>query len=112
MRRLQDAGIEGPLAPYAAGFAGWLVGQDYGMSSVSHHRRLLGWLSRWMAEEGLAADGLSEVVIHRFRAGKTAGWPWEAERGVTTGADLSSRSWGGAGAGAGGVAPTTSAAGL
>jgi integrase/recombinase XerD len=66
MRQLDGGGIDGPLAPYGAGFAEWLIGQGYAMSSVSHQLGLAGWLSRWLAEENLAPDALSEVVVHRF----------------------------------------------
>ena len=73
MRQLDGAGIDGPLAPYGAGFAEWLIDQGYAMSSVSPHLGLTGWLSRWLAEEDLAPDALSEVVVRRFRAGQGTG---------------------------------------
>jgi integrase/recombinase XerD len=73
VRRLDGKGIEGPLAPYGAGFAEWLIGQGYAMSSVSHHLGLMGWLSRWLAKEDLGPDALSEAVVHRFRAARSRG---------------------------------------
>ena len=70
MRRLDGAGIEGPLAPYGAGFARWLFSQGYTKSSVNHLLGLMGWLSRWLAQQDLGADVISEVVMHRFHAGQ------------------------------------------
>lgn len=95
MRRLDRVGLEGPLGPYAAGFTEWLIGQGYAISSVSHHLGAMGWLSRWLAVEDLGPDALSEVVVHRFRAGQGTLWTQAAGRGDETAADLSSRAAGG-----------------
>src|SRR5260370_30912201 len=99
MRRLDGAGIEGPLAPYAAGFAEWLIGQGYAMSSVSHHLGLTGRLSRWLAGEDLAADALSEGMMHRFRAGQGAGGPRATACGVGADAGVFPPRGGGSAAG-------------
>jgi hypothetical protein len=114
MRRLDGAGIEGPLALYGAGFAEWLIGQGYAKSSVSHHLGSMGWLSRWLAEQDLAADALSEVVVHRFRGSQATGRPEAIELGAATAADVSSWAWGGCARGAddGRVATAMSAGGL
>jgi hypothetical protein len=95
MRRLDGAGIEGPLAPHGAGFARWLFSQGYTKSSVDHLLGLMGWLSRWLAQEDLDADVISEVVVRRFHAGQSAGRGWAAEGGAGTVAGVSSRAWGG-----------------
>jgi hypothetical protein len=71
MRRLESASVGGPLGPYAAGFAEWLISQGYALSTVGHQLGMVDWLSRWLAGEGIAADALSEVVALRFRAGCT-----------------------------------------
>jgi hypothetical protein len=114
MRQLDGGGIDGPLAPYGAGFAEWLIGQGYAMSSVSHQLGLAGWLSRWLAEENLAPDALSEVVVHSFRTGQVADWPRATACGAKTAADVSARPGSDAvtGAGAGRVAAAMSAVGL
>jgi len=114
MRRLDGVGSEGPLAPYGVGFAESLLDHGYATSTVSHHLRLMGWLSRWLAKENLAPEALSEVVAHRFRRGQGAGWPRAAECRTRSAADVSSRvrCCGVTGAGVGRVAAAISAAGL
>lgn len=91
MRQLDGAGIDGPLAPYGAGFAEWLMDQGYATSSVGHHLGLVGWLSRWLAEEDLGTDDLSEVVVHRFPAGQATGRPRATECRAETAAEVSAR---------------------
>src|SRR6266498_999373 len=101
MRRLDGAGIEGPLARFGAGFAQWLLSQGYTRSSVDHHLGLMGWLSRWLVGTGLGADAVSEVVVHRFRTGPKARWRWAADSGAGTVAGISSPAGGGRVAGVG-----------
>ena len=72
MRRLDGAGIEGPLAPYAAGFARWLLNRGYKRASVDEPLGLLGLLSRWLAKAHVAqrhcaAAGVSWGGAHRLR---------------------------------------------
>src|SRR5258706_10219202 len=91
MRQLDGAGIEGPLAPYGAGFARWLFSQGNTKSSVDHQSGLMGWLSRWLARKNLDADVISEAVVRRFHAGQSAGRGWATEGGAGTVAGGSSR---------------------
>jgi hypothetical protein len=73
MRRLDGSGIEGPLAPYAAGFARWLLNRGYKRASVDEPLGLLGLLSRWLARESLDALAVSEVVVDRFHTSQAEG---------------------------------------
>src|SRR5260370_34545603 len=66
MRRPDGRAWEGPLAPYAAGFAEWLAGQGYAPSTAGHQLGLAARLSRWLAEEGVSPGALSEVAAQRF----------------------------------------------
>lgn len=60
--------VQGPLAPFAAGFAVELVGRGYRPRSVSGQLELMAHLSRWAAEEGLELAELTEKAAERFLA--------------------------------------------
>lgn len=60
--------VQGPLAPYAAGFVVELVGRGYRLRSVSGQLELMTHLSRWLAERGLEAGGLTQETAEEFLA--------------------------------------------
>jgi site-specific recombinase XerD len=60
--------VEGPLAPFAAGFVVELVGRGYRPRSVSGQLELMAHLSRWLIEEGLEPAELSGQAPERFLA--------------------------------------------
>src|SRR6266699_599816 len=63
----------GPLGPWADGFAGWLSAQGYTPETIAGY---LGWLSGWLAGQGLAAGALTEARAARFAASmRAAGHP-------------------------------------
>ena len=67
---------EGPLGPWAPGFAEWLGGRGFAPETVAGYLRWLGWLSGWLAERGLAADSLTGVLAAQFAASmRAAGHP-------------------------------------
>ncbi len=68
--------VEGPLEPWAGGFASWLSGQGYAEETVAGYLRWLGWLSRWLAGQGLAGDALTGAMAGQFAASmRAAGHP-------------------------------------
>lgn len=60
--------VQGPLAPYAAGFVVELVGRGYRPRSVRGQLELMAHLSRWLAEQGLEPGGLAQETAERFLA--------------------------------------------
>ena len=60
--------VRGPLAPFAAGFVGELVGRGYRPRSVTGQLELMAHLSRWLAGQGLEPAGLTEEIAERFLA--------------------------------------------
>jgi hypothetical protein len=52
--------VQGPLAPFAAGFVVELVARGYRPRSLSGQLELMAHLSRWLAEQGLEPAGLTE----------------------------------------------------
>ena len=58
--------VTGPLAPFVTGFTAALQQQGYAPMSTAHQLRLVAHLSRWLADEGLDASGLSPAAIERF----------------------------------------------
>ncbi len=67
---------EGPLGPWAPGFAEWLGGRGFAPETVAGYLRWLGWLSGWLAGRGLAADALTGVLAAQFAASmRAAGHP-------------------------------------
>ena len=59
-------GMEGPLAPYAAGFVVDLVARGYRPRSVSGQLELMAHVSRWLAAQGLGPGGLTQEEAERF----------------------------------------------
>ena len=57
----------GPLAGHVDDFADWLADQGYARSTGRQKLRLVGKLSRWMADQGLGLSALDEVQLDRFR---------------------------------------------
>src|SRR5271157_4098824 len=67
---------EGPLGPWAPGFAEWLGGRGFAPETVAGYLRWLGWLSGWLAGQGLAADALTGALAAQFAASmRAAGHP-------------------------------------
>jgi integrase len=60
--------VVGPLAVYAVGFRRALAGQGYSRSRATGLLLLMARLSRWLAERGLRAGELSDVVLEGFVA--------------------------------------------
>ena len=58
--------LAGPLLPYGPGFEAALAGQGYSADSVGRHLRLMMHLSRWLAEQHLAAGDLTAGCARRF----------------------------------------------
>jgi integrase/recombinase XerD len=58
--------FSGPLRAYAAGFASELLRQGYTPKTAGLQVYLMAHLSRWLAREGLDADGLSATEVERF----------------------------------------------
>jgi integrase/recombinase XerD len=76
--------VSGPLAGYAAGFAGFLAEAGYTPLSAANQVRVLAHLSRWAEGRGLApreltSDRLGEFLAARREAGYTC---WLSERGL------------------------------
>ncbi|CDM60234.1 MULTISPECIES: site-specific integrase [Rhizobium] len=66
--------VRGPLAPFAAGFAGELAQRGYTPISARGQMRLLARLSCWLALEGMDAEDLSVSEVDRFvRTRRAAG---------------------------------------
>ena len=55
--------IEGPLAPWATGIAGQLKRLGYAPSTAAQRVPLVGRLSRFLQQQGLAASELSTEVV-------------------------------------------------
>jgi len=64
--------VSGPLQPNAPGFAGALARLGYTPLSAVLQLRLVAHLSRWLAAEGLAPEGLSPTAVERFIAARRA----------------------------------------
>jgi integrase/recombinase XerD len=66
--------VQGPLAPFAAGFAGELARQGYTQISAREQMRLLARLSRWLALERMGVEDLGASEVDRFvRTRRAAG---------------------------------------
>ena len=64
-RRLRGP-LDGPLLPYGPGFEAALTAQGYSADSIGRHLRLMVHLSRWLAEQHLAAGDLTAGCARRF----------------------------------------------
>lgn len=62
--------VSGPLKPFAAGFADWLMRQGYTPISATFQVCLMAHLSRWLASEGLTPCTLSMSDVERFLAAR------------------------------------------
>jgi integrase/recombinase XerD len=72
---IEPSRIRGPLAVFAAGFACELTRQGYTPLSADTQMRLLGHLSRWLADEGFGAEQLQPNEVDRFvRVHRAAGY--------------------------------------
>lgn len=76
MSRSSGVRVTGPLVPFADGFWEELAGRGYSPLSARNQLRLLAHVSRWMAAEGVAVEGLTsdriaEFVVHRRGVGYT-----------------------------------------
>ncbi|WP_258580909.1 hypothetical protein [Mesorhizobium sp. AR02] len=67
--------VQGPLAPFAAGFAGELARQGYTLLSAREQMRLVARLSRWLALEGMDVEGLGASEVDRFVRTRRAAGP-------------------------------------
>jgi integrase/recombinase XerD len=83
-RRVRTCVVRGPLAPWAAGFEGWLAARGFSPSAAYHRVCLLAALSRWLAGEGLTASDLTEESAELFLdARRAAGYmTWVSSRSV------------------------------
>jgi site-specific recombinase XerD len=66
MTRRVRGPLDGPLLPYGPGFEAVLTGHGYSADSIGRHMRLMVHLSRWLAEQHLAADDLTAGCARRF----------------------------------------------
>jgi site-specific recombinase XerD len=62
----------GPLAPYAAGYRGWLAGQGYLPGPARRQLRLFAHLSGWLAVSGAGADALAGECLVEYAAVRRA----------------------------------------
>jgi len=76
--------VDGPLAPWAAGFAVQLAGLGYTPLSAVNQLYLMAHLSRWLAGRGLGASELSPGLAQEYLAARRgAGYTcWLSERGL------------------------------
>ncbi len=66
MTRRVRGPLDGPLLPYGPGFEAALTDQGYSADSIGRHLRLMVHLSRWLAEQHLAAGDLTARCARRF----------------------------------------------
>jgi site-specific recombinase XerD len=59
--------VQGPFAPFADGLREDLAGQGFSPDTIADHVHRLADLSRWLVERGLAAGGLTSVVVREFQ---------------------------------------------
>jgi site-specific recombinase XerD len=60
--------VEGPLAPFADGFAAYLAEQGHSHRSVQGHLQRIRHMSRWLAAEGLDVAQLTPLTVEEFLA--------------------------------------------
>ena len=58
--------VDGPLAPFVAGFGAELLGFGYSRNSAEQHACFIAHLDRWLLAEGLRVQDLSEPTIERY----------------------------------------------
>ena len=66
MARVVPARVEGPLAPYAAGFFEDLLGHGYEVATAERHLFLMGRLSCWLRQRGSGPDALGTAELEGF----------------------------------------------
>jgi len=66
MTRRVRGPLDGPLLPYGPGFEATLTIQGYSADSIGRHLRLMVHLSRWLADQRLAAGDLTAGCVRRF----------------------------------------------
>src|SRR5438552_3565650 len=67
--------VQGPLAPFAAGFAAELARQGYAQISAREQMRLVARLSCWLTLEGMGVEDLGATEVEWFvRTRRAAGW--------------------------------------
>jgi integrase/recombinase XerD len=83
-RRVRGCRVRGPLAPWAAGFEGWLLGRGYLPSAVFHRCWLLAAMSLWLERQGMGASELTSERAVLFVAERRAAGlkTWASERSV------------------------------
>lgn len=64
--------VDGPLAPYVAGFAEELLELGYTQNSAEQHVCFIAHLDRWLLAEGLGVADLSDSMIERYLSGRQA----------------------------------------
>ncbi len=77
--------VSGPLAPYAAGYASWLVAsRAYSRSAAADRLYQFDQLSRWLARAGLGVGELTSEQGERFAEERRAGGvvSWSSPRSV------------------------------
>ena len=62
--------VSGALAPYAAGFRRWLWSRSYSSSAVANRLCQLDQLSRWLEDEMLTVEDLTEVRAAEFASSR------------------------------------------
>ena len=95
--------VNGPLAPYAAGFRWELVRLGYRPKPVCDQLRLLAHASRWLAGQGLGAEALTPMRVDEFLSRRRAeGYTlWLSPKAMTPMLDYLRRSWRGPAPGCG-----------
>ncbi len=68
MTKVCGVQVEGPLAPFAAGFEGALLAQGYSRDRARQLIGLAAEVSHWLGESGLGASDLTGEVIGEFFA--------------------------------------------
>lgn len=61
----------GPLGDHVDDFADWLADQGYARSTGRRKLRLVGGLSRWLADRGLDLPALDDRQLERFRTSRS-----------------------------------------
>lgn len=64
--------VDGPLAPYVAGFAEELLELGYTQNSAEQHVCFIAHLDRWLLAEGLGVADLSDSMIERYLSERQA----------------------------------------
>jgi hypothetical protein len=72
-RRRARIRVDGPLAPFADGVRGELLGIGYAEDTVCDHMHLLADLSGWLAGQGLVAAGLTSEAADGFLRARREG---------------------------------------